>query len=555
MKVSDELIRPIPDGADYRQAIAEYPVMDRETYIEPAQRLWNFRVNTHRLLMGYPGILRFALEGRYIRHPHSHEKYPSKQELQSLYAKHKKAFNKESPKSESQREKLRAQLLDEEKGVSCSGILGDRILEDYMKTLLKDYQRLKKSKDADELSEWGKYHLVPVQIFLTEFEKVSKDYEAIQSDRELMILSNLRLPYSRLRRYRGSSVDESDILQDGMVGLVEQNGRYNPNLDSKYSTGVVPRIRKRMSAAVRDHRSTIRVPQYLIDTVNGVKLRARKENISEKDLTVEQVIEWCDTSLKQAKIILRVLRGNKSLAFATEDSEHNQDALEKFSDQEHTDPATILDLKDQTKKLQQIIAAELNSLEEEVVCIRYGLNGREQMTFDEIKIHLKNRFGHGRARYQQIFEKAMKKLRRAFADPDCLSEDLSTKDLIILNLCFANKVLGNGLTYKKALEQASPEEKKLLPKIVDEFITEAKRAIKKLIRIAKEKDLFFSSLDERQILVLSRLYAKDPSRLAELKSEYNSKYTNFNRGQSPIANTNIYRIRTESIQRLLELLT
>ncbi len=115
--------------------------------------------------------------------------------------------------------------------------------------------------------------------------------------------------------------------------------------------------------------------------------------------------------------LLMMLRSGKRLAKEVylydpigSDREGNEINLLDIIEEAETDIVENIMLEDDIKKLYQIIGKVLTDREREIICLRYGLSNRKEVTQREIASML----GISRSYVSRIEKKALKKLRECF---------------------------------------------------------------------------------------------------------------------------------------------
>jgi len=85
--------------------------------------------------------------------------------------------------------------------------------------------------------------------------------------RKRMIVSNLRLVISVIKRYQGFGLPFEDLVQEGNIGLMKAVDRYDWRKGFRFSTYATWWIRQQATRAVADKGKTIRTPVHVHDTM------------------------------------------------------------------------------------------------------------------------------------------------------------------------------------------------------------------------------------------------------------------------------------------------
>lgn len=84
-----------------------------------------------------------------------------------------------------------------------------------------------------------------------------------------LIESNLRLVISIAKRFFGSRLSFSDLIQEGNIGLIKAIEKFDPDKEFKFSTYATRRIKQSITKAIADMTKHVRIPVHLIDEINS----------------------------------------------------------------------------------------------------------------------------------------------------------------------------------------------------------------------------------------------------------------------------------------------
>jgi len=253
------------------------------------------------------------------------------------------------------------------------------------------------------MNEVGRYRL------LTAPEEVELAKRIENGDREAkdtMINSNLRLVVSIARRYRGQQLALLDLIQEGILGLIRAAEKFDWRRDLKFSTYATWWIRQAIERGIANKARTIRMPVHVIQRERKI-VRAERELAVRlgRQPTPEEIAEEARLPLRQVHEVDGAARAVTSL-----DRPVGSDEETRFGDLFESDepqPEEIVDVSLRREALHQAVA-ELPEREREVVKLRYGIEGDEPKTIDEVV----RRLGISRERVRRIEADALGRLAR-----------------------------------------------------------------------------------------------------------------------------------------------
>jgi len=230
------------------------------------------------------------------------------------------------------------------------------------------------------------------------------DQEAIKR----LVESNLRFVVHYAKRYRGLGLAYMDLIHEGSLGLIEAAKRFDPDRNVKFISYAVWWVRQAIFHALSEHSRVFRLPQKLSGQVSRLSTAREKLKAElERTPTTEELAAHTKLSTEEVETLLLAAGDDVSLSAAVgeEGSLELGDTLEQ-----ETIPSVELEMiRTSFERRIQSMVGDLDDKEREVIRMRFGLDGEEPRTLQEIG----ETMGLSRERIRQIESRAKEKLRRS----------------------------------------------------------------------------------------------------------------------------------------------
>jgi RNA polymerase primary sigma factor len=251
---------------------------------------------------------------------------------------------------------------------------------------------------------------------IAKYQPLSGDAEKVlgrrirEGDEEALkrlVEANLRFVVSYSKRYRGLGLAFLDLIHEGSLGLIEAAKRFDPDRNVKFISYAVWWVRQAIFHALSEHSRVFRLPQKMSGQVSRIEgVRDLLASELERPPTSQEVAERAMITPQQVETLLMATGDDVSLSAAVGDGNTEfGDTLEQ-----DTIPSAEIELiRSSFNEQIQALVGELEQKEREVITMRFGLDGEDPRTLQEIGDLL----GLSRERIRQIEAKAKEKLRRS----------------------------------------------------------------------------------------------------------------------------------------------
>jgi RNA polymerase primary sigma factor len=250
---------------------------------------------------------------------------------------------------------------------------------------------------------------------IEEEKRISRDQRALVSEikslysrltrlKGEMLKRNLRLVIKIAKGYMHAGMNLLDLVQEGNLGLMKAVAKYDYRRGYRFSTYATWWIRQSIQRAIVEKERTIRIPVHLMEKrqkltktyTSLVKKHGKApgpEEVAEKARVPVEVVHKALFSLPEAISLEIPVGEDSSLGYFIED-------------ERSPSPLEVMERKEVRQMAKKILSG-LPPREAEILRLRFGIGGDDELTLEEIG----RKFGISRERVRQLKKKGINRLK------------------------------------------------------------------------------------------------------------------------------------------------
>ncbi len=246
---------------------------------------------------------------------------------------------------------------------------------------------------------------------------IINDQDVNAKDR--MITANLRLVIAIAKGYMNRGISLPDLIEEGNVGLIRAVEGFDPAQGARFSTYASWWIKQSIKRTLLNATQPIHIPAYMIELISRCKSTSKslEEKLGHPPSMVELAKEM-QVPLGKLQIIRRALRAYNApnqVVSANPDNDVSELA-DVFEDTNSKDPTVVVEENEILRVITGLLET-IDSREAEVLRLRFGMDGTEPLTLNEVGL----RIGLTRERVRQIEVETLARLGRQLGSNQSLA--------------------------------------------------------------------------------------------------------------------------------------
>lgn len=225
---------------------------------------------------------------------------------------------------------------------------------------------------------------------------------------ERLTKANLRFVVSVAKQYQNQGLTLPDLINEGNLGLIKAAQRFDETRGFKFISYAVWWIRQSILQAIAEQARIVRLPLNKIGSINKInRTFAKLEQEFEREPTPDEISGILDLTVDEIRDSMRSVGRHVSMDAPLSNDEDSSSMYELMEAIDSPCPDKSLLQESLQHEIERVLT-KLQAKEAEIVRLYYGLNGRKQLSLDEIG----ELFTLSRERVRQIKEKAIKRIKR-----------------------------------------------------------------------------------------------------------------------------------------------
>jgi len=262
-------------------------------------------------------------------------------------------------------------------------------------------------------------HEIPQLTSEEEKELVVRIQQGDKQAREHMIRANLLLVVFVSRKYLKRGVLHQDLIQEGNIGLMRATETFDLSFGVRFSTYAFYWIEQSMKLAIIKTGKPIRMPLRMVRMLAQWKqAHAALHAQLGREPTKQEIARTLPITEHKLAMLMQAISIDGA-EYASDSQEYAVTTLIASNEESPLDRAIT---NEDTSEIKIELGRMANERERTILEMRFGINGHEQHTLEEVGKKLRL----SRERVRQIEDKALRALKKIMSEPTAPAVTRST---------------------------------------------------------------------------------------------------------------------------------
>ena len=238
------------------------------------------------------------------------------------------------------------------------------------------------AKVSDYVREISKYkNLSPEE----EQELAKRAKNGDEEAKQQLIKSNLKLVITIARKViHSSKLPMIDLIQEGNIGLMVAVDKFNWKFGYRFATYASWWIKQAMFKAISEQSHCVKIPVYIQETLSKYsKVKSEMEKASKKEVKTADVAKKMNLDESKINNYLNAYKKTLSLEGDFEMQNGSEVKLIDIIEDEKSTVQAEIEYESMKKDVINLLNG-LKEREQKVITLRFGLDGMQKQTLEEI---------------------------------------------------------------------------------------------------------------------------------------------------------------------------
>ncbi len=237
-------------------------------------------------------------------------------------------------------------------------------------------------KLKEYVKEISKYNSLTAE---EEQELARKAQNGDIKSKQKLIEANLKLVITIARKViHSSKIPMSDLIQEGNIGLMAAVDKFNWKFGYRFATYAAWWVKQAMFKAISEQSHCVKIPVYIQETLSKYsKIKSEMENSGISEVKTEDIAKKMNIDSGKINNYLNAYKKSLSLEGDYELNNGSEVKLADIIEDEKSCVSKEVEYNSIKKEIVKLLSS-LKEREQKVITLRFGLEGGERQTLEEI---------------------------------------------------------------------------------------------------------------------------------------------------------------------------